>query len=249
VAGPSAKLYALELSHPSQAVRRMLEHKGVEHEVVNLLPGMHPVQLRIAGFRGGTVPALRLDGRKVQGSLEIARALDEFRPEPGLYPDDPERRRAVEEAERWGERELQPVPRRIFRWSVVNRPALRRWLARQARMPFPDLMATLNIPVARYFAGKAGADETAVQADLAALPRLLDRVEALIADNTIDDEPANAADYQIASSVRVFLSFDDLRAMVERRPAAAELALRIFPEYPGPIPPVLPPEWVPEPKT
>ena len=248
MAAEPAKLYALELSHPSQAARGMLEHKGIKHEVVNLLPGMHPAQLRMHGFRGGTVPALRLDGRKVQGSLQIAHALEETRPEPRLYPADPERRRAVEEAERWGERELQPVPRRIFRWAVVNRPALRRWLARQARMPLPDLMATLNVPVARYFAGKAGADDAAVKADLAALPRLLDRVEVLVADNTIDDEPPNAADYQIASSIRVLLSYDDLRAIVERRPAAAELALRIFPEYPGPIPPVLPPEWLPEPK-
>jgi glutathione S-transferase len=248
MAGERAKLYSLELSHPSQAARLMLEHKGIEHDVANLLPGMHPAQLRLAGFRGGTVPALRLDGRRVQGSLEIARALEELEPEPHLYPPDPERRRAVEEAERWGERDLQPVPRRIFRWSVVNRPALRRWLARQARMPVPDVMATLNIPVARYFAAKAGADDVHVKADLEALPRLLDRVEALIADNVIDDDPPNAADYQIATTVRVFLAFDDLRPIVERRPAAADLAMRVLPDYPGPIAPALPPEWLPEPK-
>lgn len=245
--GERAKLYSLELSHPSQAARLMLEHKGIEHEVDDLLPGMHSVQLRLAGFRGGTVPALRIDGRKVQGSLQIAHALEEIKPEPHLYPTDPERRRAVEEAERWGERELQPVPRRIFRWAVVNRPALRRWLARAAHLPAPDLMATLNVPVARYFAGKVDANEASVKADLESLPRLLDRVEAMIADNTIDDDPPNAADYQIGTAVRVFLAFDDLRPIVERRPAAADLAVRILPEYPS-IPPVLPPEWLPEPK-
>jgi glutathione S-transferase len=248
VPGERAKLYSLELSHPSQAARLMLEHKGIEHEVDDLLPGMHPVQLRLAGFRGGTVPALRIDGRKVQGSLQIARALEEIKPEPHLYPTDPERRRAVEEAERWGERELQPVPRRVIRWAVVNRPAFRRWLARQARMPVPDVMAMLFIPVGRYMAAKVGADEASVKADLEAWPRLLDRVEALIADGTIDDEPPNAADYQIATTVRVFLAFDDLRSIVERRPAAADLAMRILPEFPAVIPPVLPPEWLPEPK-
>ena len=127
-----AKLYSLSLSHPSQAARLMLEHKGIEHEVDDLLPGMHPVQLRLAGFRGGTVPALRINGRKVQGSLQISHALEEVKAEPHLYPSDPERRRAVEEAEAWGERELQPVPRRIFRWAVVHRANLRRWLALDA---------------------------------------------------------------------------------------------------------------------
>jgi glutathione S-transferase len=104
-------------------------------------------------------------------------------------------------------------------------------------------MATLNIPIARYFAGKAHADDATVREDLAALPRLLDRVDALIADGTIDAEPPNAADCQIGTSVRVFLAFDDLRPLVENRPAA-DLAFRLLPEYPGPVPPVLPSEWL-----
>ena len=81
-----AKLYALSLSHPSQAARLMLEHKGIEHQIVDLMPGMHPLQLRAAGFRGGTVPALKLDGRRIQGSLLISRALEQVRPEPTALP-------------------------------------------------------------------------------------------------------------------------------------------------------------------
>jgi glutathione S-transferase len=51
-----AELYSLALSHPSQAARLMLEHKRIEHEVKDLFPGGHPAQLRLAGFRAGTVP-------------------------------------------------------------------------------------------------------------------------------------------------------------------------------------------------
>ena len=51
-----AKLYSLDLSHPSQAARLMLERKGIEHEIKELFPGGHPAQLRLAGFRRGTVP-------------------------------------------------------------------------------------------------------------------------------------------------------------------------------------------------
>ena len=81
-----ATLYSLALSHPSQAVRLMLERKGIEHRVKDLLPGGHPAQLRLAGFRAGTVPALKLDGRRVQGSTRISRALDETQAGPRAVP-------------------------------------------------------------------------------------------------------------------------------------------------------------------
>jgi glutathione S-transferase len=105
-----ARLYFLSLSHPSQAARLMLERKGIEHKLVNILPGSQPVVVRLVGFRGITVPALRIDGRRIQGSREISRFLDELVPEPPLFPRDPEQRRTVEAAEHWGEETLQPVP-------------------------------------------------------------------------------------------------------------------------------------------
>jgi glutathione S-transferase len=71
-----AKLYWLTLSHPSRAVRSMLELKGVDHEAVELLPGTHPVRLRATGFPAGTVPALTVDGERVQGSVRISRFLE-----------------------------------------------------------------------------------------------------------------------------------------------------------------------------
>jgi glutathione S-transferase len=237
-------LYSLSLSHPSQAARLMLERKEVAHEVVDLFPGLHPIALRRYGFRGGTVPALRLDGRRVQGSRAISRALDELRPDPPLFPAEPERRKAVEEAEAWGERELQPVPRRLFRWAVSHRGHLRRWmLGDEMGMPFPSVMAAAQLPMARAFARMAAATDEQVRADLAGLARMLDRVDALIADGTIGTAAPNAADFQIGTTVRVLLAFSDLEGAVEGRPAA-ELAMRLMPRYPGPFPPALPREWL-----
>jgi glutathione S-transferase len=240
----AAKLYSLTLSHPSHAARLMLVRKRIEHQVVDLLPGMHPAQLRLAGFGGGTVPALKLDGRRIQGSLEISRTLEEIQPEPRLYPAAPDERRAVEEAERWAEAELQPVPRRIFRWATVDQPEVRRWMARDiVGMPAPGLMATLNAPIARLFRRKSRADDERVRADLAALPAMLDRVDALIADGTIGAEELNSADLQIGTTVRVLLEYGDLRPHLDGRPAAA-LATRVLPDYPGPIPVSLPSQWL-----
>lgn len=241
----SAKLYSLELSHPSQAARLMLELKGIDHEVKDLLPGFHPQQLRLAGFRGDTVPALKIDGRRLQHSLAISRALDEIQPDPPLFPTDPARRHAVETAEAWGEREFQPVPRRIFRWSVTHDAELRRGLAKSIGMPLPNLAAAMNAPIARRFARKVGANDERVRADIEELPRLLDHVDALIADGTIGGAELNAADFQIGTTARVFLAFEDLAPLLEGRPTA-ELARRILPRYAGAIPRVLPAEWLAE---
>ena len=76
----------------------------------------------------GTVPALRLDGQRVKTNREIARFLEGLCPDPPLFPADGERRRAVEEAERWGDEVFQMAARRVVlaaalhgRDALVNR--------------------------------------------------------------------------------------------------------------------------------
>jgi glutathione S-transferase len=241
------KLYSIGLSHPSRAAGLMLRYKGIEHELVDLMPGSQRLLLRLQGFRGGTVPTLRIDGRKVEGSLQISRALEELRPEPPLFPADPEQRVAVEEAERWGEAVLQPLPRNMFRWCVSRDRALRRALADTAGMPLPWLAAGLIKPLAWYFARivSGGTDES-IRAQLASLPQALDHVDGLIAADVIGGEQPNAADFQIGTSVRVLLNFSQLEPLMEGRPAT-ELAMRIAPRFGSGLPINLPPEWVPQP--
>jgi glutathione S-transferase len=222
----------------------MLERKGVEHRLVNIVPGFQPLVVRLAGFRGITVPALRIDGRRVQGSREISRLLDELVPDPPLFPAEPQRRRAVEEAERWGEETLQPIPRRLFRWGASRRRRVREWIAADVvGLPAPGLLARLNAPVAHQLARMIDASDDAVRRDLAALPGLLAHADALIANGTIGGADPGAADFQIATSVRALLAFQDLRLLAEDHPVAA-LARRILPDYPDPLPAFLPPAWL-----
>jgi glutathione S-transferase len=241
-----AKLYSLALSHPSRAAGLMLRHKGIEHQIINLIPGSQPVVLRLRGFRGPTVPALQIDGRKVQGSLQISRALEELQAEPSLFPADPELRPAVEDAERWGEAEYQPVPRRLFRWATVKDGSLREALARTAGLPSPSLVGRATVPVAWYFARASQANDDSVRADLTRLPALLDRVDELIAEGVIGDELPNAADFQIATTTRVLMNFSSLRPLIEERPAG-EHAQRVVPRFGAGFPLHLPQEWVPAP--
>ena len=241
-------LYWMELSHPSRAARKMLDLKGVDYEVVGVLPLNQRVHLRLAGFRGGTVPAIKLDGRKIQGSRAISQALDERWPEPALFPADPALRARVQEAERWGDERLQPVPRRLFRYGVARVPALRRWAVESQGLPAPGLVAAAMQPAAAYYArtleadGRRGTDEH-VRADLAALPGMLDHVDELLADGTLTSDPPNAATLQIFASISALAAFEDLRELVMAH-ACAGPAQELLGEYPTRLPRFLDLAWL-----
>lgn len=84
----------------------MLEHKGIEYRRIDLLPALHKPMLRMLGFATTTVPALRMEGRRLQNTPTISRALEELQPAPPLFPSEPTQRARCEEAERWGEQVL-----------------------------------------------------------------------------------------------------------------------------------------------
>jgi glutathione S-transferase len=237
------KLYGAPPSPPSHSARLMLEYKGIDHKVVWLLPGMWPALLRTRGFRGGTVPAMKVDGRRIQGSTLISRALEEMKSEPPLFPSDPENRLEVEDAERWGDQVLQDVPRRIVRWLSVHRPETKVMIAEDVGIPFPRIAAWINTPAARHLANKVDADGQ-IQRAIGQVPEVLDHVDELLSEGVIGGEAPNAADFQIASSVRALLSVKDLDPVAQGRPAA-ELALRLLPEFGTDFPAgLLPAEWL-----
>jgi glutathione S-transferase len=83
------------------------------------------------------------------------------------------------------------------------------------------------------------------RADLDALPGHLDKVDQLIADGVLDGEQLNAADLQIAATVNLLLTIEDLQPLIEPRPAA-RLAGRVFDPIPGRVPAgTIPAAWLP----
>jgi glutathione S-transferase len=233
------RLYVMPISNAAAAGAAMVAHKRIPHRLVRLMPGMHPLLLRLAGFEGFTVPALELDGQKVQGSPRIARFLDEVKPDPPLFPHEPGQRARVEEAERWGEQMLQPVPRRLFRHLLATNEPARVWMGTEVmHIPAARAIAPLFMPVIRHLADLSLADDARVRRDIARLPELLDHVDGLIAEGAIGTPEPNAADFQILASVRVLRAFADLREQVRGRPCEAA-ATRLFPDWPA-IPSGLP---------
>jgi glutathione S-transferase len=213
-----------------------------------VVPLNQRIHLRLAGFRGGTVPALKLDGQRIQGSRRIARRLDERWPEPPLLPADPALRERVEEAERWGDEQLQPIPRRLFRYGVACNPQLRHWVVRNQRLPIPALSAQAIRPAVQWYARTLEADgrratDAGVRADLAALPALLDHVDRLLGDGTLALDPPNAAALQIMASVKLMGGLADLAELVSSH-QCAEPARELFPHYRAELPPFLDPAWL-----
>ena len=236
--------YGMRISHPARAAELMLTHKGIEPERVFLPPGSQRVLMRRYGFRGGTVPGLKLDGRRVQGSREIARALEAAKPEPPLYPGNAKARAKVEEAESWGDRTYQPVPRRIFRWAVSSDSELRAAMAKTVGLPAPGLTQNLMWPVAQLYLRDEDGGEKAVRRDLTELPAHLDVVDGLIEEGALGGENRNAADFQIATTTRVLLNFPQLRPLVEKRPAGSH-AMEIVPDFGREMPVRIPEDWLP----
>ncbi|MBN1529678.1 MAG: hypothetical protein JW895_11490 [Thermoleophilaceae bacterium] len=240
-----ATLFGVPGSHPALAGQLMLERKGIEVRRLDLVAGIHRVMLRLLGFPGVTVPAVRLDGRRLQGTRTIALALDTLVPSPPLVPAEADGRDAVLRAEGWADEVLQPAARRLV-WNALrrDRSTLGSYLE-DAKLGLPVPVATaVAPPIIRLAARLNRADDEHARRDLAALPAQLDRVDGLLAQGVIGGDQPNVADYQVATSVRLLMTLDDLSGWIERRPAGAH-AQAVVPRFPGRIGRVFPPDWLP----
>jgi glutathione S-transferase len=253
------KLYVIPGSHACRSAMLMLKHKSIPYRRVEFVTLTHPIAARLSGFdaggetraaRGrrtplirlgdllGTVPGLSADGERVSTNHKIARFLDRTHPEPPLFPVDPARRAAVEEAESWANQQLQMAARLIVIPAFLrDRSTFARRTADGRLGPLlfhHELARRLTAPViAMTFASGRTTDDEQVSA----LPAMLDRIDAWIAGGVLGGEELNAADFMVAPSLALMLYRDDLQPLFEGRPALA-LVDRLLPEpvfLPGPV--------------
>jgi glutathione S-transferase len=242
-----AKLYVVAASHPCWAVKRALEMKDIAYKRVEWPVTMH-VPLQRLRFSQGTVPGLVMDGEKMIGSRSIMHRLDEVRPDPPLYPSDPEARERVEEADRWGDDLMQALARRLTWWTLRANPRASVTYGEDSKLPLPDFAAVGLTPLISRIEWRINdVSDEVVQEDLRELPDHLDRVDAWIADGVIATDPPNAPALQIGSSVALLNTIADLAPLLAGRPAL-DAARTMFPDFPGRVPEgTLPPAWVPSP--
>ena len=109
-------LWHIEVSHYNEKARWALDYKGVPYSSRVPMPGLHRVSALIA-TRGKhqRLPVVEIDGRRIGDSTAIIAALEEYAPEPPLYPADPDERERALALEDWFDEELGPELRR-FVW-------------------------------------------------------------------------------------------------------------------------------------
>ncbi|HEY4997056.1 MAG TPA: glutathione S-transferase N-terminal domain-containing protein, partial [Solirubrobacteraceae bacterium] len=195
------KLYVLPGSHPCAVVEVAMRIKHLDFDRVDLLP-MTQVLAGPLLYGGSTVPGLRMRGERLVGSRAILRRLDELVPEPPLLPPPGEAAYAqVLEAERWGDEVLQSVPRRLIDAAFLRNPGAMESYATDSHLPLPRALLRPALPLtAKVMAIKNKARDENARADLAALPRQLERVDGWIAEGLLGGERPNAADLQIGST-------------------------------------------------
>ncbi len=227
-AGMPAKLYVVPGSHPCDTVAKALELKGLAYKTVEFPPPSHALLMRPL-FGGRTVPGIKFeDGTKVQGSTKILRELDRRVAEPPLYG-----AAEIEEAERFGDEVLQPLTRRVLWMAFTKEPMALHGYQSGKLPPLPKPVIKVSAPlITRIERGLNDATEAAARADLAALPGHLDRVDAWIADGVLGGDPPNAADLQVATSLRLLHTIGDVKPIMAGRPSE-ELAHRWFEPLPG----------------
>ena len=216
-------LYTIPGSHACRSAMLMLEQKGIPWRVREMPPGIQTTTMRARGFPGRTVPAIKLDGTRVQTNRKIARFLDELQPDPPLVPS--ERANQIESAERFNDAVLQALTRRLLLAAGRRDPscgddgrlgpilAYSRWRRRIA--------ATV---ASRYF----GVNDEIERLDLVALPDVLDHVDSLVESGTIAASELTAADFEIAPSLALGSYRPDVREQFTSRPSW-DLVERLLP--------------------
>lgn len=225
----SATLYVIPGSLSSTIAKLLVEHKGIAYREVELVNPIHRTLVQALGFPGFKTPSLSTDGRRLHGTMAIAEGLEEIQHDPPLFPDDPERREQVVEAERWAEETLEALPRRIA--VLRERPPPKEEeeegnvLARVAG----EIVSLGAQPLMWLHDRVIGSHEEAVAKAVAELSQAMDHIEGLIATGVLGDPHPNAADFQVAVRVRELMQVDQIREHIEGRRAARHAA-RVCPK-------------------
>jgi len=218
----SVSLTVVHGSHPCVTVELALQRKGIPYKTTELPPPLHAAIQRVrTGKR--TVPSMVLDGEKVSGSRAILRRIDAYVPTPPLYGTTDAERMRIEAAEQWGDEDLQALVRRILWPTLARSPESLGSFSEHSKLPpIPGPVLKAMAPVVTRVEFKLNAtSQDQLASEVAALPAALDTVDGWLADGTLGGEVVNAADLQIAPSITLLLTIEDLAPVFAGRPCVA----------------------------
>ena len=191
-------LWQLDISHYSEKVRWALDFKQIDHVRRSPFPGMHiALALWLSEGEAKTFPVLQLEGRTIADSTAALAALEEYEPEPALYPSDPLERERALALEEYFDEQLGPPARLLPFNALIGDPEMFAELAAQS---VPGPLAKAKSVVGAYARAYtrlrwgAGDDEAAAAAK-AEIVAVMDRLEAEL--------EANGGDYLVGESFSV----------------------------------------------
>jgi glutathione S-transferase len=221
----TATLYAIPGSHAVRAGELMLEHKGIPFRRVNFPPGPHRVLVRVLGFPGDRVPAVKFeDGRRAQGTRELPRVLDELVPERPLVPADPEGL----EAEAWADDVLQQWARRMVASTGARNPDALAGRGADGRLgALLSQFEPSRRAIARGVLVVFRVTKEQRRDDRERTGEILDRVDAWIETGVLNGDELRSPDFAVASSLALVEYILALQPELRRRPSMA-LVQRVF---------------------
>ena len=119
----SVVLYQFPISHFCEKVRFALDYKGIDHQIKNLLPGLH-TRTTLKKASNSSVPVLEHDGRSIQGSEQIITYLDENFPTNPLTPANNVLAQQALDWERYLDEEIGVHLRRYIYHTLLDHPKI-----------------------------------------------------------------------------------------------------------------------------
>ena len=172
-------LWHIELSHYSEKVRWALDYKDIPHERRVPMPGLHGIRAAVL-TRGAQrrLPVLDLNGRRLWDSTAIIAALEEYRPEPPLYPDDPGERAEALAHEDWFDEHLGPDMRRLVWFHTLPDTDATAAALFTGESPARERLLRMTAPISRRAVSMDYAiTPESVEAARATLFEAMDRIE------------------------------------------------------------------------
>ena len=248
----SVRLLAIPGSHPCAAVAAMLDAKRIAHDRVDLIPGA--VAIVVAARPASTLARCRHCAWTApcpgisRNRTSVGRVAS---PSPRSSPPIRQRRERIEEIEAWGD---GPLPGRRPADHPLGAAPQPRGNARRARgrpatgsrFPPSSLYPVgVALPPSRCRPQQRQRKVVGARPPSTRCRRCWSRVDAWIQAGDLGPEQPTAADYQLAGSLRLLLTLEDLAPLLAERPAADARAPP-HPDVPrpGPNPAVLPASWL-----
>jgi glutathione S-transferase len=171
-------LWHFPISHFNEKVRWALDWKAIRHRRRALAMGY----LARAWWATGqtTLPILFLDGRAIADSTRIIAALEERRPDPPLYPRDPEERRRALAVEEFFDEEVGHAVRTAILGPIFKRDPGEAFRVLTTGMPgwAEPAMRAIAPAMRSFYRARHGINDATIAASRGKILAGLDRIEA-----------------------------------------------------------------------